>query len=202
MAHNLYGPTETTVDVDRVRPRPADAAAPVPIGRPIANTSVYVARRCTASPCRSACPASSTSAASALARGYLGRPELTAERFVPDPFGAAPGARLYRTGDRARCRADGDVEFLGRIDHQVKVRGFRIELGEIEGGAPVDTRGVREAVVVGREDDAGRPAPGRLLVAADGAPPEVDELRARLAARGCPSTWCRPPSWRSERCSR
>ena len=103
-----------------------------PIGRPMANTRALRARLRTCSPCPWASRASSTSAASGLARGYLGRPELTAERFVPDPFSRQPGARLYRTGDMVRWLADGSLEFLGRIDPQVKLRGFRIELGEVE----------------------------------------------------------------------
>ncbi|HZF07472.1 MAG TPA: thioesterase domain-containing protein, partial [Thermoanaerobaculia bacterium] len=112
-----------------------------------------------------------------LAQGYLGRPELTAERFVPDPFAGAPGARLYRSGDLARRLPDGDLEYLGRIDHQVKIRGFRIELGEIE-AALASHPGVREAVVLAREDRLAAyvvPTPGESLDPAG--------LRAYLAAR-------------------
>ncbi|HET6763310.1 MAG TPA: phosphopantetheine-binding protein, partial [Longimicrobiaceae bacterium] len=116
-----------------------------------------------------------------VARGYLGRPGLTAERFVPDAFSATPGARLYRTGDRARWRADGQVEYLGRLDGQVKIRGFRVETGEIEAALALHPR-VRDAVVIVRTDGADGP---RLVayVAADGEAPAAGELRAHLQTR-------------------
>jgi amino acid adenylation domain-containing protein len=156
---NLYGPSEDTTysTGETVPPLPERHGEPL-IGRPIANTRVYLVDQAgTLVP--EGVPGELFLAGEGLARGYLGRPELTSEKFVPDPFGA-PGARLYRTGDLARWRPGGRLEYLGRIDHQVKVRGFRIELGEIE-AALARHPAVAEAVVLAR-DDEGR---GKVLVA-------------------------------------
>jgi len=150
---NLYGPTETTVWSTCARI--TDTADGISIGRPIANTTVYVldGRR---NLCPIGVPGELYIGGAGVTLGYWQRPELTAERFVPDPFGTTPGATLYRTGDLARWRGDGNLEHLGRLDFQVKVRGFRIELGEIESHIARHPA-VREAVVVAREDVPGDP---------------------------------------------
>jgi amino acid adenylation domain-containing protein len=157
---NMYGITETTVHVTYRPLSREDAARPASlIGRPIPDLSVHVLNpRLELQPL--GIPGELCVGGEGLAQGYLDRPDLTAARFVPDPHGE-PGARLYRSGDLARRRPDGDLEFLGRIDHQVKIRGFRIELGEIE-AALAALPGVREAVVLAREDGA---AGERRLVA-------------------------------------
>ncbi len=144
---NLYGPTETTVwsTADAVAP----GVGPVSIGRPIGNTQVYVLDA-EMQPVPVGAPGDLYIGGAGLSRGYLGRPGLTAERFIPDPFGEGVGGRLYQTGDRARYRSDGRLEYLGRLDHQMKLRGFRVELGEIE-SVLNQHESVRESVVVARE---------------------------------------------------
>ncbi len=176
--YNHYGPTETTV-TSTYWPCPRDAQERiVPIGRPIANTRLYVldARQ---QPVPIGIPGELYIAGVGVARGYLARPALTAERFVQDPFVDDAGARMYRTGDVVRYRADGVVEYLGRTDHQVKIRGFRIELGEIEAALRAHPA-IREAVVTAREDTPGHKHLVAYLV---GTPPAPDELRSLLRAR-------------------
>jgi thioesterase domain-containing protein/acyl carrier protein len=148
---NMYGPTETTI-------WSTTAAAergrrPVPVGRPIANTQIYILDRL-GQPVPIGVPGELFIGGDGVAAGYHNRPTLTAERFVDDPFSAEAGGKMYRTGDLARYRSDGAIEFLGRVDHQVKLRGHRIELGEIEAVLQRHS-GVREAVVVAREDQPG-----------------------------------------------
>jgi amino acid adenylation domain-containing protein/non-ribosomal peptide synthase protein (TIGR01720 family) len=146
---NEYGPTETVVGccIYEVQPE-TEWTGSVPIGKPIANTQHYILDA-KAQPAPVGIAGELYIGGAGVARGYLNRPGLTAERFVPDPFSGAPGSRMYRTGDEARYRADGVIEYLGRLDQQVKLRGFRIELGEIE-AVLCQHPNVREAVVVVR----------------------------------------------------
>ena len=129
--HNLYGPTETCIDVISWTCKRGINQQVVPIGRPIANTQIYLLDS-RGQPVPVGIPGELHISSEQLARGYLNRPELTAEKFIPNPFGDQLGVRLYKTGDLARYLPNGDIEYLGRIDNQIKIRGFRIELGEIE----------------------------------------------------------------------
>ncbi|HET7460396.1 MAG TPA: amino acid adenylation domain-containing protein, partial [Longimicrobium sp.] len=170
-----YGPTEATVwctleEVEEV----AEDAPTVLIGRPIPNARAYVLDPA-GEPLPVGVPGDLCIGGDGVVRGYLGRPGLTAERFVPDPFATEPGGRMYRTGDRARWRDGGKLEFLGRLDDQVKIRGFRIEPGEVE-AAMAAYPGVREARVMMREDQPG----DKRLVAYVVGSVEVDGLRAHL----------------------
>jgi iturin family lipopeptide synthetase A len=151
---NQYGPTEChVVTAHRLQSAPKEWPPLPPIGKPITNDQVYVLDE-NNTPLPIGVPGGLYLAGAGLARGYLNRPDLTAERFVPNPFSVCGGERMYRTGDRARWLPDGNLEFLGRVDHQVKIRGFRIELGEIE-AALQEHGGVRQAVVIAREDETG-----------------------------------------------
>ncbi|HYP01166.1 MAG TPA: non-ribosomal peptide synthetase, partial [Pyrinomonadaceae bacterium] len=148
---NMYGPTETTIWSTTYELRGAEPQ--IPIGRPVANTQIYILDR-RLRPVPVGVEGELYIGGDGLARGYLNHPELTAEKFIPDPFGARAGARLYHTGDAARYLPDGRIEFLGRVDQQLKIRGYRIEPGEIE-SVLGEHGAVAEAVVVAREDKPG-----------------------------------------------
>ena len=175
---HVYGPTETTTfatsySVEAI----AEQAESIPIGRPIANTQIYILDD-QLQPAPIGVAGEIYIGGPGVAQGYLDRPELTAERFIADPFVNEPGAQLYKTGDLGCWRADGNIEFLDRNDFQVKIRGFRIELGEIEARL-AEHPAVRETVVLAREDGAG----GKRLVAyyTGDAELTVEDLRAHLA---------------------
>ena len=175
---NMYGPTETTVWSTCARI--ADTSNGISIGGPIANTQVYVldAQK---NPCPIGVPGELCIGGEGVALGYWKRPELTAERFIPDPFSAVAGAKLYRTGDLARWRSDGTLEHLGRLDFQVKIRGFRIELGEIEANL-ANHPSVRECVVIAREEAPGDPRLVAYLVPRNGEA-STAELQQHLSRR-------------------
>ncbi|MFI9175512.1 amino acid adenylation domain-containing protein [Streptomyces lincolnensis] len=173
-----YGPTEITVGNSGETLAEPPATELIPLGAPIPNTTMYVLTD-RLEPVPVGVPGEVFIGGAGVARGYLDRPALTAERFLPDPFGA-PGARLYRTGDRARRRADGSLEFLGRVDHQVKIRGYRVELGEIQARLR-DHRSVAEAVVIAVGTARSRSL-AAYVIPADGQRAEPAELRDHLAA--------------------
>ncbi|HEX8613863.1 MAG TPA: non-ribosomal peptide synthase/polyketide synthase [Telluria sp.] len=170
---NNYGPTESTVVATSGRVSADDAV--IHIGRPIANTSIYLLDR-HGQPVPPGVAGEIHIGGASVARGYLNQPQLTQERFLPDPFSPIPGERMYKTGDLARWLADGSIEFLGRNDHQVKIRGLRIELGEIEAHLSRQN-GVREAVVLAREDSPG----DQRLVAYLVGDVDTEAVRAALA---------------------
>ena len=179
--HNLYGPTEAAVDVTYWQCRPDDQRSFVPIGRPVANTHIYILDS-KLQPTPIGVPGELHIGGIQVARGYLNRPELTAEKFIPDPFSDHAGARLYKTGDLARFQADGNIEYMGRTDFQVKLRGLRIELGEIE-SVLEKCGGVRQAVVVVREDSPGDKRLVAYLIAEGGQELQADHLRRELKDR-------------------
>jgi amino acid adenylation domain-containing protein len=188
---HCYGPTETTLfaTIDVIREVP-DGEASLPIGRPIENTTCHVVDE-QLRPVPVGAEGELLIGGLGLAKGYVNRPELTAEKFVPDPFSPPDsGERLYRSGDLARWREDGRLEFGGRIDHQVKIRGYRIELGEIE-AILRDHQGIDDCVVLARQDDHGRKRLVAYLTGPERA--DVSALRAfvaeRLPSYMVPATW-------------
>jgi amino acid adenylation domain-containing protein len=187
---NEYGPTETVVGCSTYEPGPSTRGT-VSIGRPMANVHMVVLGRWLELVPLGAIGELYIGGA-CVTRGYLGRPELTAEKFVPNAFSETPGARLYRSGDLARCLPDGRFQFLGRTDHQVKIRGFRIELGEIE-KALAELPGVRQAVVLAREGPQGDRRLAAWIVTGEETLTPGDlrqRLRSRLPEHMVPTELC------------
>ena len=182
---NMYGPTETTVEMTAWKFPRENLPSNIPIGSPIANTRVYILDALQ-QPVPIGVPGEIYVAGVQVARGYLNRPELTAEKFLADPFDRQPGARMYRSGDLGRWRADGNIEFLGRNDFQVKIRGFRVELGEIENEL-ARCEGIGQCVVATVGNDPDEPADKRLVAflvpAAPNSIPSVESLRETLQHR-------------------
>ncbi|MFJ9679619.1 amino acid adenylation domain-containing protein [Streptomyces sp. NPDC101194] len=175
---NTYGPTECSIDVTAQQVAADVTAGPVPIGRPLPGMRVMVLDA-NGAPVPVGVPGELCAGGTGVARGYAGRPDLTAERFVPDPYAPEPGGRLYRTGDQVRWRADGTLEYLGRLDHQVKVNGVRIEPGEVEAALAAHPA-VTGAVVTPYTVDGGKRLAAHLTVSA---PVGAAELRGFLAER-------------------
>jgi thioesterase domain-containing protein/acyl carrier protein len=173
---NLYGPTETTIW--STAHRVASGNGIVPIGRPISNTIIHILDR-HLQPVPVGVSGELHIGGLGLARGYLNHPDLTAEKFIANPFGDEREGRLYRTGDVARYRSDGTIECLGRTDQQVKIRGFRVELGDVE-AALTQHPAVRDVAVVAREEELGEKRLVAYVVSNDGVPPRLSELRGFL----------------------
>ncbi len=192
---NTYGPTEATVVATLCELQGGDGAAAgprhVPIGRPLGHARAYVLDP-RGEPAPIGVPGELHLGGGGLARGYLGDPGRTAERFLPDPFSGAAGARLYRTGDRVRWLPDGTLEFIGRVDHQVKIRGFRVEPGEVE-AVLARQPGVEDAAVTAREDGPGGVRLVAYVVPERGAALSVAALRAALRAELPP--YMLPAAW-------
>ena len=185
--HNLYGPTEAAVDVTYWACQRESELSTVPIGRPVANTQIYLLDS-QLQPVPIGQPGELHIGGVQVARGYLNRPELTTEKFIPDPFNTDPDARLYKTGDLARYLPDGNILYLGRLDHQVKIRGNRVELGEIEATLSQHPS-VREVVVVAREDRPG----DKRLVAYFVPDQQVVQINWQLPATGYEELLGQPP---------
>jgi acyl-coenzyme A synthetase/AMP-(fatty) acid ligase/acyl carrier protein len=179
--HNFYGPTETCIECTAFDCEEPFETRTVPIGRPVANTQVYVLDT-HQQPVPVGVAGELYVGGAQVARGYLNSPELTAERFIPDPFRPGTGGLLYRTGDLTRYLKDGNIEYLGRLDHQVKLRGFRIELGEVE-MALRSHPGVEDAVVVAREEEPGFQQLVGYVVLSEEAEVGWGELREHLSER-------------------
>ena len=175
---NVYGPTECTVNTTAAR---LDPRGEVTIGRAVDNVAVYVLDE-RLEPVPDGVAGELYAGGAGVSRGYRGRAGMTAERYLPDPFAPTPGARMYRSGDRVRRRADGELEFVGRIDDQLKVRGFRVEPGEVEAALRRDPR-IRDAAVVVREDVPGERRLVAYAVPAEGVSPSAAELRGALRER-------------------